>query len=145
VLPLWNFIGMPESVPISSRAPLSRSCWNLRCRVGLRGLLEVADALGMLQRLLDVVDDRRRQAHVPVAAVDELVVLHRVREVVEPLDGRRPEQRARGHVAGALAQGRDHVRRVFGRCRQAGVLEAVHAGLQAAADLFRPVRVRDHR
>jgi hypothetical protein len=33
---LWNFIGMPESVPTSSTTPLSRSCWNLRASVGLR-------------------------------------------------------------------------------------------------------------
>ena len=36
VEPLWNFIGMPLSVPISSVTPASRSCLNLRASVGRR-------------------------------------------------------------------------------------------------------------
>ena len=81
----------------------------------------------------------------PVRAVDEFMVLHRIREVVEPLDGRRPEQRAGRHVACTLAQCGNHVGRILGGCRQTGVFEAVHAGLQATADLLRPVRVRNDR
>jgi len=33
---LWNFIGMPLSVPTSKTTPASRSCSNLRLRVGRR-------------------------------------------------------------------------------------------------------------
>ena len=48
-------------------------------------------------------------------------------------------------LRGALAQRGDHVVRILGRRGQAGVLEAVDARLQAAADFLRAVRVRDHR
>ena len=60
VLPLWNFIGMPRvGADQQHHAGLAQLLeLALERRPALRRLLEVGDALGMRERLLDVGDDR---------------------------------------------------------------------------------------
>jgi hypothetical protein len=98
----------------------------------------------MLNRAPDVGDDRIGQADVPGRIVQLLhPAVADVLVVEEPLDRRRPEQRASCTARGTFAQHRHQVGRILGRRRQSGMLEVVDAGEQTSPDLFRTVRVRD--
>src|SRR5262249_47767760 len=100
---------------------------------------------GVFDRFSDVGDDLRRQTFAPGRVVELFGVVAQIFIVEQPFDRGRPEERAQGHIRRALADHRDDVGRVFGRRRQAGVLEAIDSGLQPTANLFGAVRMRDHR
>ncbi|MBI3684468.1 MAG: hypothetical protein HY235_29180 [Acidobacteria bacterium] len=107
----------------------------------VRGDLKVSKAFRAADGSFDIGDDLRRQAFLPGWIIELLGVIANVFVVEEPFDGGSPEERARIGARGALADHVDDVRRIFGCGGQAGVFEDVSAGLKAAADLVRPVRV----
>src|SRR5262249_11041298 len=107
--------------------------------------LEIREAVGVFDRFSDVGDDLGRQTFAPGRVVELFGVVAQIFIIEQTFDRGRPEERAEGHIRRALADHRDDVGRVFGRRRQAGVLEAIDSGLQPAANLFGTVRMRDHR
>jgi len=99
----------------------------------------------MLERRADVGDDRRRQPLLPRRVVERLGIVAQVLVVEETLDRRCPEQRPEVHLRRPLADHRHDVVGIRRGGRQAGVLESIHAGNEAAADLVRPMRMGDDR
>ena len=99
----------------------------------------------MAQRRLDIGDDIGRDVELPTRVVDVERIVGVVFVVEKPFDGRTPKQRAERHLSGALLQQLHDVGRIFRGHRQAGVLEAIDAGLESDADFVRPVTMGDHR
>lgn len=105
---------------------------------------EVAEPTGVLERLLDVLDDGIGQAQVPTGVVECFGVVAYVLVVEKALHGGRPEERAEAHLCGALFNHGHDVVRVFGRGRQTGVFKVVSSRLHAPADFIGAVRVRHY-
>ena len=144
---LWNFIGMPLSVPISMTTPASLSCLNFRASVGRRAGVswKYGSRSGCWMDLLMSATISGVSPSCHDVSSSGFGIVAQVLVVEQAFDRRRPEERAEAHLRRALADGVDDVLRVLGRAREAGVLEAVHAGRQPAANLLGPMRVRDHR
>ena len=99
----------------------------------------------MRERLLDVRDDRCRHTLLPARVIQRFGVVAHVFVEQQARHGRRPEERAEGHLRSATSQ-RSHYLLRISRCgREARVLEAVNSGSQPAQYFLGAVRMCDHR
>ena len=87
----------------------------------------------------------RRESFVPRRLVQGFGIVAQGLVVEQAFDRRGPEERAEAHLRRPLADRVDDILRIFGRAREAGVFEAVHAGRQPAANLFRAMGMRNDR